>query len=88
MTRDFTLVRFFRGLGPAAVELKVHPVAHHRLIAAPAERHLHGKPGIFVEIHHTVDILADADGQGRMRALSYLDVPDGIQHGEFSSTKW
>ena len=72
----------FRGLGPAAVEGKVHLTADHRLVAAPAEGHLHREVGVFVELGHGVGVLAHADGEGGMHALAHLDVPDSVQHGE------
>ena len=73
----------FRGLGTAAVELEVHAVAHHRLIAAAAESHFQRQIGIFVKFGDAVQVLADADGQGGMVAVAHLDVADGVQHGEF-----
>ena len=77
----FHLGAFFRGLGPAAVKLEVHPVLYHRLVAAAAQGHLQGHRRIFEQGVEAVGIPAHADGQsGRYAACRHL--PDGIQHGE------
>ena len=72
-----------RGLAAAAIELEIHLSPDHRLVAAPAEGHLQGQIGVFIEFLHAVGTAADADGERGMDALAHLDVPDGIQNGEF-----
>ena len=73
----------FRGLGPSAVEGEVRLPPDHCLVAAPAQGHLQGKGGVLVERRDAVRLPAQADGEGGVSALAHLDVPHGVQYGEF-----
>ena len=72
----------FRGFGTAAVKREIHLIPHHRLIAAPAQRHFQRQLGVFVQLRDAGGVHAHADGQGGMNVLRHLDAADGIQNGE------
>ena len=72
----------FRGLGPAAVELEVQAVLHHRLVAAPAEGHLDGLFRPLEALLIALAVLAHADGQGGGDAVLAGHLVDGLQNGE------
>ena len=71
-----------RGLAAAAVKLEVNLPPDHRLVSAPAQSHLQAQAGVLIQLRHGVRVLADADGEGGV-GVSHLDVPDGVQDGEF-----
>ena len=72
----------FHLLVPAAVELEVEFVLHHRLVAAPGEGHLDGEGGVLEELVEAGGVLAHADGQCGGHRASGGDVVDGVQHVE------
>ena len=71
----------FGGLGAAAVELEIVPVLHHRLIAAPAQRHFQRQIGVFEQAVKAVAVPAHADGQRGADAAA-LHRADAVQHVE------
>ena len=72
----------FHLLVPAAVELEVELVLHHRLVAAPGQRHLDGEGGVLEELVEAGGVLAHADGQCGGHRAGGGDVVDGVQHVE------
>ena len=65
-------------LGAAAVELEVELVLDHHLVAAPAQRHVQGQGGEFVELPGRGAVAAEADGEGGGDAVGALYLPDLI----------
>ena len=78
------LCPLLRGLAAPAVELEVHPVLHHGLIAAAAEGHLQCQRGVLEQLVKAVLIPAHADGQRGVHALAGLHLPHPLQHVELS----
>ena len=75
----FHLGALFRGLGPSAVKGKICSAPNHRLVAPPAQGHLQGKGGIFIQRRDAVRLPAQADGESGVAPLPHLDVPHGVQ---------
>ena len=78
----FHLCSFFRGLGPAAVKLKVHLVLHNGLVTAPAQGHLQSKAGVFIQGLKLRRLPAHADRERGVYPLARLHRAHIIQDGK------
>ena len=75
---------FFGRLAAAAVELEVHTVLDHGLIAAAGEGHLQRQGGVLEQLLEAVLVPAHADGQRGGHTLAGLDLTDLFQHVELA----
>ena len=75
---------FFGGLAAAAVELEVHTVLDHGLIAAAGEGHLQRQGGVLEQLLEAVLVPAHADGQRGGHTLAGLDLADLFQYVELA----
>ena len=71
----------------AAVELKVELVLDNRLVAAPAQGHLHRQGRVLEQLGQGVGVLADSDGQGGLDARGADHLPHRLQDGELALLK-
>ena len=74
----FHLGAAFGFLGAAAEEEEFSPVPDDHLVAAPAQRHVQGQGGEFVELPGRGAVAAEADGEGGGDAVGALYLPDLI----------